>query len=283
MKMPKFGAKCALFGYFLARILKNYCRIWNQHLRISVIVKFCEETKIPKFGTKNDLLGIFDQECVIWVFLGKNVLKNYCHIWNQCPQICLFEKFHAKTKMPKFGTKNTLFGYFWAGIWKRYYHIWNQHSRRICLIAKYREIMKTPKIGIKSALFGYFWARILKNYCHIWNQHLRISLIAKFFEETKMFKIGTNSALFWYFWPKVPYFGYFWERILKKLLSYLKWLPSNLSICKISRKNKNAKIWDQKCLILVFFSWSLKTVLSYLKSAPSNLSNCKILWKNKNA
>ena len=209
MKMPKFGTKSALFGYFLARILKNYCRIWNQHLRISVIAKFCEETKMPKFGTKNDLLGIFDQECVIWVFLGKNVLKNYCHIWNQHPQICLFAKFHAKRKMPKFGTKN--------------------------------------------ALFGYFWARILKNYCHIWNQHLRISLIAKFCEETKMFKIGTKNALFWYFWPKVPYFGYFWARILKKLLSYLKWLPSNLSICKISRKNKNAKIWDQKCLILVFF------------------------------
>ena len=98
MKMPKFGTKSALFGYFWARILKNYCHIWNQHLRISVIAKFCEETKMPKFGTKNDLLGIFDQECVIWVFLGKNVLKNYCHIWNQHPQICLFAKFHEKTK-----------------------------------------------------------------------------------------------------------------------------------------------------------------------------------------
>ena len=50
--MPKFGTKVALFGYFLARILKNYCPIWNQHLQISVIGKFCEETKMPKFGTK---------------------------------------------------------------------------------------------------------------------------------------------------------------------------------------------------------------------------------------
>ena len=96
--MSKFGTKSASFGYFWARILKNYCHIWNQHLRISVIAKFCEETKMPKFGTKNDLLGIFDQECVIWVFLGKNVLKNYCHIWNQHPQICLFAKFHKKNK-----------------------------------------------------------------------------------------------------------------------------------------------------------------------------------------
>ena len=27
MKMPKFGAKIALFGYFWARILKRYCHI----------------------------------------------------------------------------------------------------------------------------------------------------------------------------------------------------------------------------------------------------------------
>ena len=196
--MSKFGTKSASFGYFWARILKNYCHIWNQHLRISVIAKFCEETKMPKFGTKNDLLGIFDQECVIWVFLGKNVLKNYCHIWNQHPQICLFAKFHEKTKMPKFWTKNAWFGYFGAGIWKQYCHIWNQHPR-ICLIAKFREKTKMPKFGTKNALFGYFWARILENWCHIWNQHFCICLIAKFCEETKMPKFGTKNALFEYF------------------------------------------------------------------------------------
>ena len=113
MKMSKFGTKSALFGYFLARTLKNYCYIWNQHLRISIIAKFCEETKMPKFGTKNALLSIFDQECLIWVCLGKNFFKKYCHIWNQHPQICLFGKFHEKTKLLKFGTKNAWFWYFW--------------------------------------------------------------------------------------------------------------------------------------------------------------------------
>ena len=64
--------KNAWFGYFWARILKNYCHILNQHLQISVIAKFCEETKMPKVGTKNYLfeyfwpkmsyLGIFGQE-----------------------------------------------------------------------------------------------------------------------------------------------------------------------------------------------------------------------------
>ena len=63
-------------------------------------------------------------------------------------------------------------------------------------------------------------------------------------------------------------------------MSYLKSAPSNFSICKISGKNKNAYIWDQKRLIWVIFGWNLKTIL---KSAPSKLSDCKISRKNKNA
>ena len=42
-------------------------------------------------------------------------------------------------------------------------------------------------------------------------------------------KFGTKSALF----------GYFWARIRKKLLSYLKSAPSNLSNCKILQKCPN--------------------------------------------
>ena len=49
----------ALFRYFWARILKNYCHIWNQHLQIIEIAKYFEETKLPKFGTKNAYLGNF--------------------------------------------------------------------------------------------------------------------------------------------------------------------------------------------------------------------------------
>ena len=51
--MLKFGIKNALFGYFWAGILENYRHILNQHLRICLNQKFCEETKMPKFGTKN--------------------------------------------------------------------------------------------------------------------------------------------------------------------------------------------------------------------------------------
>ena len=102
MKRPKFETKKSLFRYFWARILKN---IWNQHLQISVIVRLCEKKKkkMNKFGTKNVWFGYF------WA----GIWKQYCHIWNQYPRICLIAKFHGKTKAPKFWTKNALFAYFW--------------------------------------------------------------------------------------------------------------------------------------------------------------------------
>ena len=53
-------------------------------------------------------------------------------------------------------------------------------------------------------------------------------------------KFGTKNAFFGYFFTKNASFGYFWARNFKIPLSYLKSAPSNLSICKISRKNKNA-------------------------------------------
>ena len=142
MKMSKFGIKNALFCHFWTGTSKNYCHIWNQHAQICLFAKFQEKTK-SKFGPK--CLN-FGPKCLTWVFLTKNALfgylwsriwKNYCRIWNQHPQICLFAKFHEKTKMPKFG-------YFWTGIWKQSCHIWNQHPR-ICLITNFRGKTKMHK------------------------------------------------------------------------------------------------------------------------------------------
>ena len=60
--------------------------------------KILEKTKIPKFGNPNALLGIFDQECLIWVFQVKNFQKNQFFISNQHPQICQTAKFCQKKK-----------------------------------------------------------------------------------------------------------------------------------------------------------------------------------------
>ena len=40
------------------------------------------------------------------------MLKNYYHICNQCPPICLIAKFCATIRIPELGTKNALFGCF---------------------------------------------------------------------------------------------------------------------------------------------------------------------------
>ena len=101
--MLKLGTKSTLFVHFWARILKNSCHIWNQHLWISVKVKFSEETEMAEFETKNAWFGYF------WA----GTWKQCCHIWNQHLQINLIAKFCEETKMSKFGTRNAGFGYFW--------------------------------------------------------------------------------------------------------------------------------------------------------------------------
>ena len=58
---------------------------------------------------------------------------------------------------------------------------------------------------------------------------LEFALWQSFVQKIKILKFGTKNALC----------GYFWARILEKLLSYLKSALSNSSICKISQKTKN--------------------------------------------
>ena len=134
-----------------------------------------------------------------------------------------------KTNMPKFGTKNALFGYFCCGILKKYCHIWNQHPR-VCLIGEFCKKTKMPIFGNKNALLKYFGLVFEKNYCHIWNLDPRVCLMREFCKKTKMPTFGSKNALF-------KYFGLAFE---KKLLSYLKSAPSNLSHCKILQKKRKA-------------------------------------------
>ena len=197
LRILKFGTKNCLMLLFWAAILKNhchisnqhpwiYCHIWNQHPRICLSLKFCEETEMPKFGTKNALFGYF------WA----KYFKNDCHIWNE--HLFWIVKFCEETKEPKFGTKNALFRLELKTTTK-YCHIWKQHHW-ICLIAKYHEIMKMLKFGIKSALLEYFWARILKSYSHIWNEITsELEWLQNFVKKRKFLDLG----------PKMSYFAVF--------------------------------------------------------------------------
>ena len=99
--MPKFGNKSALFGYFCARILKNFCRIWNQNPQISLFAKSLEKLKIPKVGTKSSLFGYF---CA-------RILKKLLSFLKWAPSNLSISKILPK-KMPKFGSKSVLFYVF---------------------------------------------------------------------------------------------------------------------------------------------------------------------------
>ena len=50
---------------------------------------------IEKILRKKKNAYVWDQKCLIWVFLDY-ILKNYCHIRNQHHQICEIVKFREK-------------------------------------------------------------------------------------------------------------------------------------------------------------------------------------------
>ena len=61
-------------------------------------------------------LGIFEQKCFIWVFLGWNSKKKeYFHVWNQYPRICLIANFVKKWKCLNKGPNMSYLGIFGLG------------------------------------------------------------------------------------------------------------------------------------------------------------------------
>ena len=128
--------------------------------------------------------------------------------------------------MHRFGTKDALFGYFWTGIQKQFYHISNQHLQ-IYLIPKFHKIMKMPKFGPKNVLFGFFSAGIWRQYCHVWDQQPQICLIAKFRENQKFRNLGQKMP-----WTKCLD-GIFDQKCLTWV--FLDWnLKKNIVIFEIS-------------------------------------------------
>ena len=122
----------------MARTLQNYCHIWSQYLHISLTVKFCEVTKMPKFAIKNALflyfwakvfnklysylksarsklwksknVSICAHKCLIWVFFVWN-LKTILSYLKSAP-IVLIGKFREKIRIPNLWTKMTYLGSF---------------------------------------------------------------------------------------------------------------------------------------------------------------------------
>ena len=65
-QIPKFYKNCLKLGpkipylvIFGQELFFFFCHIWHQHPQFFLNAKFCEKTKMPKFGTKDALLGVF--------------------------------------------------------------------------------------------------------------------------------------------------------------------------------------------------------------------------------
>ena len=124
---------------------------------------------------------------MLFGFFCARIWKNCSHIWNQPSQTCLIGKLAIrqvweklkKKKNSDFETKNAIFGFFWARIFKTYCDIWNEHP---WIFPKKQNYLL---LGPKNTYSGILEVEFLKNYCHIWNQHHRICLFAKFCKKTK--------------------------------------------------------------------------------------------------
>ena len=126
------------------------------------------------------------------------------------------------------------------------------------------------KYGTKHPLFGYFWSGILKNYCHILYRRCQIYAIAKF-----------NKKNILNFEPKIFYLGVLGSSF-EKLLPYLKSVPSNLFDCKISCKDENGLIGDQKRLIWYYWHGILTINIFEISTLEFVKNEFSILLKIRN-
>ena len=118
LKRSKLWTKHVLFRFFGARIWKT------------IVI-----SRINTFSQKNKKYLILAQKKPSFGISELELLRNYCHIWNQHPEI-ICKILQKELKMSKLGTKNDLFVFFWTRIWKSYCYIWNWLPG-ICVIAKF--------------------------------------------------------------------------------------------------------------------------------------------------
>ena len=94
----------------------------------------------------------------------KVLLKTKNYVWNQ----------------------NCLIWVFQGRIWKKLFHVWNQHPW-ILQNAKLHVNKKDFHFETKVAWLGYFWDAILKNYYHNLNQHPQFVELQSFIQTIKLY------------------------------------------------------------------------------------------------
>ena len=139
----EFGTRNDLFCYFQVRIWKNWYHILNHCSQIYQNTKCYVKENKRNFGIK------------IYLYKKKLEFKKTFVIFEYSTIYFENTKFHVKQKNLELGTKNGLFRYFQARIWKSYYLIWMQHFS-ICQKAKFHVKQETLGLRPKMHSFGTF-------------------------------------------------------------------------------------------------------------------------------
>ena len=145
IKNLKFKTKNGLFRYFGEQVEKDIAIFAISALKVE---SFMQNVRNFNLGPKLPFLD--------WH------LKNYCHIWNQHPRICLIAKFREIAKLSKFGTKNALFGYVWARILNTI--VIFEISTLIFVISE--SLIHTVNFGIRSTFSKGLGLGPLHKMCH---------------------------------------------------------------------------------------------------------------------
>ena len=183
--------------------------------------------------------------------------------------------------MPKFGTKNALFGYFWTRCLKSYCHTWNKHPW-VCLIDKFRQKTKCLSCGLKMPYLGILWVEFEKLIVTFGISTLGFVWLENFTKKQKRLNLGPKMTKFV---TKNALFGCFGAGIWKQYWHFLNqhhhiWLiPLFREIMKIPKfGTKNAScvyyrleflkicchIWYQQPQICVIAKFHEKTKIPKL-------------------
>ena len=129
-------------------------------------------------------LGIFELEFQKTMVIFEISTLEFAKMWN----------FKKKWKCLNLGPKNVLFGYFWTGVFKGYYHIWNQHIGTYCILLKFYQ-RKGPNFGPKMSSLGIFGLEFGNSFLMLKIRTLELISLQTFFLKNKI----DQKSLIWVF------------------------------------------------------------------------------------
>ena len=163
-------------------------------------------------------------------YFWAGILKSYCHIWNQRPQVFISAKFCKKRKIRKCRSKNDFLKIFAQKlfIWlfqgnnlEKPIVVFEIRTLKFVQLEKCSKKTKTLKIGNKNTLLVYFRPRTLKKlFSYLKSAPSKLSNLKIVWKKRK-FPMLDQKYLIGVFLTKNALFAFFRTRILKETIFIL--------------------------------------------------------------